>query len=275
MWCPDGFFFVREFYFECANLSFDLSEKPPEWINSLGSLSDAFEAIMEGQRNSTLPEPLRPKKIDPNHLIGREWADIYSEALHHWLLGRLLFEDRYKLFLASQPELCVRVSSEVASFVTGIDLENYHCFPFFPRDPYSVLSLALGGAPSNGRIPRPAYVLSIRDVPEEITNIYHIESQLLANLNGSPLLWKADDGLTPRLALARFVKELNLPPPEQDEKLQTSGKPIHRSILELSAEGFTKHEIAKKFPNLSFRGFLRHWQNAAAIDPQISKPGRK
>jgi hypothetical protein len=228
MWCPDGFFLVREFFNDTFDVVFDEIKVPPLWLGDLGEVSDAvrtasarFRAAGADRVNRYLSGHLIPYD-DQEYVSELDWPYIYFEAVRHWLMGRFLSEEKYSLFVVLPSETCVRVSSEAAHFVLGHELLSIDDGQDFPRAPEELAKLAMGVYPFNSMFPPPAYILRVGDVREKANGVHDIMRRQLAPMDGASLAWKARSGETPRTVLARLLGELMTGFERDDEQRQRS-----------------------------------------------------
>lgn len=245
MWCPDGYFLVREVFNECFNVAREADVSIPENLSRLGDVRKAIEGARDVLRKLWPDRPIPPFYEELYEDVDLDWPSLYCDALEHWLLSRFLVEERFNLFLVKLTGEAVRVSSEAAWFVVGwgVLLPKDTRLPYL--DPQLIAAIAMGGAPFNHMFSCPAYVLNVQNVPEAESNVFDTMRRLLAPLNGAPLAWKARNGETPRDALLRLLPDQvtfptdceAVPSDRQETSTQDSLQTVLRNIWQAFPEG--------------------------------------
>lgn len=169
----------------------------------------------------------------------------------------------------------VKLSEETAHWSSWYGRLCYEGRQAFPRDVETIVMLAVCGRPYHHLMPPTAYVVSVNCPSIHIRSFFDIERNFLHAKNGSAICWRPKGSLTPESGL-RSIRDYSLNKADNLEKLSGGyAIPIYRQILNYWSQGSTKRDIKLLFPSLSERQFDRLWRQAADIQPELSKPGRK
>jgi hypothetical protein len=275
MWCHDGFFLVREVLVECYDFVMERVSDLPEWAADFPQAHEFVSSHIGKRRMQERHKFCDLPPLEHRYKENSNWADLIDEAVINWLMGRFFYLERYRLFLAISPEVCIRVSSETAFFSAGSLSDAYQESEEFPQSPEAIVNLAIWGLPASRHFKPSSYFLGMHHEPKEARTIYDLSDMSLYPFANAPLTWKATENLDPKGVLSKIFEKSSFYTKIRQNGEPASARSIYRQILEHSKSGLPKKKIRDYFPQLSSRKFDMHWRKASEVNPLISLPGRK